>query len=469
MNKHLLLCTALLLSSLNQTLAATNISGQIRNNTTWTKAGSPYICTGLIEIAPDASLNLEPGTTVIMDNDMHVYGSLIINGSSTDSVTIKGKANNTLKYSKIQFFQDAFKNTGIDTFKIEYVNLLLTGLWIGKCNVSVDISKCRIEGSHTAIRWSGAHDGCFSMKNNYMSASVDVGVDDRTPSKYINIVNNTFKDAWGSFVIQLRTPADSIIVSNNSFFHGDGAITISDVSNNTHITNNQFHSYKRGIRVLTSYERHISGNIFIENETAIEIFPRSTSPCFIRNNTIQKNKNGIYLYMATGNVAYSLLDSLTIENNCISDNEFGLYWQSPLNYSIGTNWWGTTDTIAIDTCIHDFKADFKLGVVSYSSFLSTDAGCKTYTPPTTNIPKLSNNSATIYPNPFNEVLTFKTDASALPEELSLYNITGTKVASVTNVQNNTITIDTKELPQGLYIYKLTYKDNSTSSGKVLKQ
>src|SRR5690606_29619028 len=104
MNKHLLLCTALLLSSLNQTLAATNISGQIRNNTTWTKAGSPYICTGLIEIAPDASLNHEPGTTVIMDNDMHVYGSLIINGSSTDSVTIKGKANNTLKYSKIQFF-----------------------------------------------------------------------------------------------------------------------------------------------------------------------------------------------------------------------------------------------------------------------------------------------------------------------------------------------------------------------------
>ena len=41
--------------------AQTNISGQIRTNTTWTKSGSPYIISGTLEVAPAVSLIIEPG------------------------------------------------------------------------------------------------------------------------------------------------------------------------------------------------------------------------------------------------------------------------------------------------------------------------------------------------------------------------------------------------------------------------
>jgi len=47
-----------------QVAAATNVSGTISTNTTWTAANSPYVMTGNVTVNAGVTLTIEPGVTV---------------------------------------------------------------------------------------------------------------------------------------------------------------------------------------------------------------------------------------------------------------------------------------------------------------------------------------------------------------------------------------------------------------------
>jgi hypothetical protein len=59
-------------------------------------------------------------------------------------------------------------------------------------------------------------------------------------------------------------------------------------------------------------------------------------------------------------------------NNIVRNNniEGGLNLQSSDDFDAADNWWGTTDTQAIDAAIHDGNDDFNLGKVNYTPFLN---------------------------------------------------------------------------------------------------
>ena len=67
----------------------TYVSGNIKTNTTWTKANSPYILTGPVGVPAAYTLTIEPGVTVektAAGQGIIINGTLQCNGMETDSV-----------------------------------------------------------------------------------------------------------------------------------------------------------------------------------------------------------------------------------------------------------------------------------------------------------------------------------------------------------------------------------------------
>lgn len=68
----------------------TRVWGTLTEDTTWTKAGSPYRLVGNVTIPRDLKLTMEPGVTVVGDIGLlfHVYGKLVAIGNEEEKITI---------------------------------------------------------------------------------------------------------------------------------------------------------------------------------------------------------------------------------------------------------------------------------------------------------------------------------------------------------------------------------------------
>jgi flagellar hook assembly protein FlgD len=92
--KRLLFLLLLLLLLAMPALAATNVSGTISADTTWTVAGSPYILSGDVKVGGSASptLTIEPGVVVKANAGAHFLinwndkGALVANGTAQDPI-----------------------------------------------------------------------------------------------------------------------------------------------------------------------------------------------------------------------------------------------------------------------------------------------------------------------------------------------------------------------------------------------
>lgn len=89
----------------------TYITGQIRENTFFYAAGSPYILKGNIEVTKNSSLTVEEGAVIIMENNstLSISGKLYLEGKKDAIVTVKGS-----DYSII------LKDSTKDAFRADY-------------------------------------------------------------------------------------------------------------------------------------------------------------------------------------------------------------------------------------------------------------------------------------------------------------------------------------------------------------
>ena len=406
----LLLSTAAVAVNFGTAQAATEVSGTINSDTIWTKTNSPYNLTSSITVASGATLTLEPGTIVHL-NEYHlqINGTLIARGTSSDSINFHGGAP------------------------------ISTGGWA----ITTEDNAYSIVFSPSSTNWSQqTQSGCI-IENAVIGNLVISGGSPKISNSYLGNI-----DIWGG------TPE----ISNNTVVGGIGAYAGSAlIANNTVSQQNHYFMGYEGAIVAQRYDRNnnviiitrkatpfVSGNVIIGNiSQAAQGIGFETENATITNNTIYGCYGAaIGFYEGTGNVlisdnkiydcSYGIginetgllhgdhnaviiiqrnlifnttlgIDStlpVTVENNTIENNAVGLatsarlsaiynniegnnqsvYLTSSNNLNATNNWWGTTNTQAISQSIHDFNDDSTLGKVEFVPFLTEPNPAVTLTP-----------------------------------------------------------------------------------------
>lgn len=194
-------------------------------------------------------------------------------------------------------------------------------------------------------------------------------------------MNNTIREA--EYGIQLNGGNASI--SNNHISGCNWGISLSTIE----VFGGSFPSFPK-----------VEKNLITENNNGIGIFLNSRFrpgeiPPIISNNTISKNKIGVFLRES------NFISPTLIFNNIHDNIDYNIFLDSSTQNSINAtyNWWGTTDIQAINQSMYDFKNDFNLGTVNFDPFLT---GPKPQAMPNLNTPiptPISSATPAITPTP----------------------------------------------------------------------
>jgi hypothetical protein len=351
--------------------AATDVTGIISSDVTWTKANSPYSLTGPMLVNNGVTLTIEPGVTVYFnEHDLKVNGTLVARGSSTDKIH--------LEISDTPFYyyggEIEFTSSSVD--------------WNEETG-----SGCIIENVVVNTRLSISNSPKIS--NNVINARISVDgaspvtISDNTITGYIAVSsessvvisnNNIVLEAVYSSPIVIT--GGSAVISNNNIT-GNGTVGTIGIDfegeNGVYISDNIISGFKiYGIRAAG--KSTIERNLIFGNNYGIEIgkgimftdmYFGATSNIIIRNNTIEDNSYGIYGPTYATTIIYN-----NIQNN--SDYNVGL--RGGGNITVTYNWWGTTNTQAINQTMFDFKNDYNLGTITFIPFLTEPIPEKVSTP-----------------------------------------------------------------------------------------
>lgn len=373
--------------------ASKDVSGIIYSDTTWTKADSPYNLKGPVAINSGVTLTIEPGATVNLNGYyIQVNGTLVARGSSADQIHFNN--------GEIKFMFISDRQTGSSSI-IE--NAVLTGS-IRIMGVSPKITRSSLneiyisEGSppvsyNTITGKITVAGGSPTISNNDITNATpgSLTVGDGAPTISRNTINSRIIVKSGSPVISNNKIADGIhadsrygqiTINNNEITVRNPFIVIyvqgihAEISNNkitgnnngginvfgslssASLSDNTISGCTSGISVNAGSTTTILRNLIFSNKIGISFEGNVT----VRDNTITANSIGIQCNPS---------QSSTITNNNIQDNsQYNLRSESANDVIATNNWWGTTDSSAINQTIFDNKYDFNLGKVVFVPFLT---------------------------------------------------------------------------------------------------
>jgi parallel beta-helix repeat protein len=353
----------------NLVQGSTPVNGIITQDTTWTKANSPYSLSGPVAINQGLTLTIEAGTTINLNNYyIQVNGTLIARGSNADPIHINGPAPaiGGIIFTPISNGWNEQTGSGntIENTIIDHAPVIAQN--------SVKMDHNSITGSISAKAYS------LIEHNNITDGTVSIG-------DSVVLYNNTITGSTGlgsllfggSVVVSVTSgsSANNKPTVSNNIINGSPAVNgkLNDgivCSGFVSITGNTISSCKTGIRV-EPYE-HSSGfplidkNFISNNQDGIDIWSGDSTP-LIQNNLLTNNTNGISVSGTTGNTSAIPL----IQNNNIYDNSINMFLGVPYDINAANNWWGTTDAQAINKTIFDHKNNFNVGMVNFIPFLTT--------------------------------------------------------------------------------------------------
>lgn len=382
---------ALLFSVLASTLvigkvqAATEVSGIITSDTTWTKANSPYSLTGPVAINQGVTLRVEPGVTVNLNSYyIRVNGTLAARGNPTDEITFNGGqiAFTVVSNGWNEQTQSGclIQNAIINQIAISNSNPIKIDSSVINGDISVIssiISNSIVTGDISSLMSIISHN---NVKGDITLGSVTLG-GFTTAEESSTVSSNTVEGTISS-----GSPQGIPEIFDNTV--SEGGIVCTGYGS---IHNNYVHGCEVGIglystRVFGGYlacYATVENNIVVDNYRGIRIElsslngPGTQTPT-VQYNTIARNSIGISLYESN----YGTTPTIRY-NNLENNFDYNFYLSASNSPDVSYNWWGTTDETAINQSIYDFKNDFNLGTVDFQPILtspSSNAPAATPTP-----------------------------------------------------------------------------------------
>ncbi len=388
----------------------------ISSDTTWTKANSPYKLSGPTLISSGVTLTIEAGATVNLNTYyLQVNGTLNARGTSTNPIYINSA---TVNAGQIKFTASSTswnEQSGSGCI-IENAIINQTVISIANCSVKIGSNtfndNAGMMNSNTAITISG---GSSTILNNQINGGVEVSGPSTITNNVITggmglyggspVVSNnqisggssyfwigrSFDRDYDTIAIMQGSPVVSSnniigVIGFNAYEYSDNgysvfdhalitgniiqegytyyvAVDIGAGTGSVDIVSNIISNVQTGINILNTTEVSvkIQGNLIINsNATAIS----ATGNAVIQDNTIVNSGIGITLNNAV---------SPTISgNNIENSNQYSIRLKGTSNnIDAANNWWGTTDTQAINQSIYDLKNDFNLGKVNFTPILNS--------------------------------------------------------------------------------------------------
>ena len=344
----LLLVSGMLL--LDDSHATTPVSGTIISDTVWTNADSPYLLTGTLYVPTNLTLTIQPGATVIFSGSsyLQVNGTLNARGTPGSNIIFTTDGSNVYATPQVQFGGNSTS-------------------WDEQTGSGCIIESATFTGVSLRISGSPKIDN-----NNFNSLNTQISIAGGSPlitSNSITIQTTGISATGGNPIISYN----SIVGNGSQYQYGIMAY------GNASIFNNNIVDCSMGIYMSSNGNKSVQGNLILNNLYGIEVYANATiqnnliggnyygivaaygGGGLIQNNTITDNWDGIY---------YPVTSALITYNNIFGNTQNNIALSTPVNVNATYNWWGTTDTQAINQTIYDFKNNPSLGNVTFVPFLT---------------------------------------------------------------------------------------------------
>lgn len=307
-------------------ISGTAVSGGIFANTEWTLANSPYVVTGTVTLFPGYTLTIDPGVQVLFQANtaLIVRGQLVAVGTPTQHIIFSSTdaTPTTTSWSGIQIGNQEGGSGNIAYSDISYAATAISVecCWSGG---PLTIQNSGFSNDNVALGgyagWVTTVDHCSFSNNTYAVENADKSISNST------FTNNTY----GLY------STERISVASSTF------------------TGNQVALY--GGRATLQYST-VTGN-----GTGVQAFFEGFTTSY---NTISNNTVGVILG------EYQGASAPVSENNIYGNTQYNMEDQGPTNKDVSNNWWGTTDTTAIDASIYDGHDNPSLGLLNYEPILT---------------------------------------------------------------------------------------------------
>ena len=358
-NRYYAIVIICFLFSINLLQAQTNVNGVISENTTWTKAGSPYLVKGNILVNSGITLTLEPGIVVKFDDNLgiSVNGKIYANGTSTNPILFTSNSSSPKSgdWSSISLLTSAeasswdVNNNWLSGSKFTYCNFEFAGNSAIYSEVSLFVANSTFIKNKN---WGEYRNGIFQSGWQYYYAGGALTLKGRNSLIknslfYNNQADNGYGHGFGGAIFTTGGSLINCIFLNNiAIGSGEGGAIYAD-GNNSSINNCTF------INNIGSF----NGSTIGAATMGITI-SKST---FYSNN---KSGNGILSNNINGKFVINNSNFLTSDNYIIKNRN-----TNTLDATF--NFWSPTYISSLPDKIYDFTDLGSLGIVDVSSKLNS--------------------------------------------------------------------------------------------------